>query len=1113
MATQQTASKDDSELSKRQRRLALRANNLAAYTSPETPSKSLDSSLKRHTALIKRLRQSLAYENRDQVMKDVDTLTLEKYLDEIVGAISEGVFKCKTDRDVWSAVEVISALHRRFPKMFTPALLTSLLAILAPPPKAAPAPNQSNEQKEKEDMARISRQRPVLRVCAELAMVGIWRSEDGARSGGEGVIKLLRDLLSHDPSLSSLPLLISFIKSFARPYLGVHAGEAAPEPTPSEAQAQEDEQDELIERETRDKLRRMTENYYDTVSKKLVQAHLKLQEQDRKNHEAYIRSGEIFEDRQQAYEKMTKNYEKLLSSVQSLSEVLSLPIPDLPKETGHSESIILGDQGISHIGGDDEEWSSTNKWEDEEERRFYEELIDLKDWVPRSILGIDEEKKEEQTETEKAEQSEAEEEKRLEEEMQKLDDKEETTTTTEGDDDDASESGSITPTRSVSPVASTLPTTSVEQQQSAGPAALMTALLARMPDATNRELIDQAAIDFAFLNSTASRKRLIKFMSQIPRERMDIFPYYSRFIATLNRYMPDVGAGIVDMLEDQFRFLQKRKKLVKELENSRAKNVAFLSALTKHRVIPSHLILHVFKVFLDDFTGANVANVAGLLEGCGRFLLRSEDTKRKMAELLGVMKRKQSIQHFDERQTLMLENAYFQCNPPERAPRQVKQRDPMEAFIRHLIYDVLSKKTLDKVLRLLRKLHWEDPQVVHWILKVFTKVWKLRYASINLLAILACDMKQYHPDFCIAVVDQVLEDIRRGLEVNIFKWNQRRIASVKYLAELYNYRFISSNIIFDTLWLLVTFGHPDGRPLPGQFAPIDAPDDFFRVRLVCTILDACGMCFEKGAGAQRLDAFLPFFLMYVHCKEAIPMDVEFMITDTIEALRPKMTLYKTYDESAAAVNEIFRLQAQKIADGSSQNGYDSDGDDDDDRPDVEEEEDDAERPQEEETQMERPESPDAPVLLHPAEPTGPSEEDDADFAKELARMISDAGESRKVDRKTAMAMWDSTVMPGNLRRRREDSTSQENGKPAAPPDVMKFTFLTKRGNRSQTHDLNVPTSSDLATQTHLAQLREQQEQQDLKRLVLDYGQREEEEDVKALEASMRNRGIRVNYGR
>lgn len=36
---------------------------------------------------------------------------------------------------------------------------------------------------------------------------------------------------------------------------------------------------------------------------------------------------------------------------------------------------------------------------------------------------------------------------------------------------------------------------------------------------------------------------------------------------------------------------------------------------------------------------------------------------------------------------------------------------PMEAFIQHLLHDVLVKKTIDKVLKLLRKLHWEDPAV------------------------------------------------------------------------------------------------------------------------------------------------------------------------------------------------------------------------------------------------------------------------------------------------------------------------------------------------------------------------------------------------------------------
>lgn len=35
----------------------------------------------------------------------------------------------------------------------------------------------------------------------------------------------------------------------------------------------------------------------------------------------------------------------------------------------------------------------------------------------------------------------------------------------------------------------------------------------------------------------------------------------------------------------------------------------------------------------------------------------------------------------------------------------------MQLFVRHLIYDALAKKTIDKVLKLIRKLDWEDGEV------------------------------------------------------------------------------------------------------------------------------------------------------------------------------------------------------------------------------------------------------------------------------------------------------------------------------------------------------------------------------------------------------------------
>lgn len=54
----------------------------------------------------------------------------------------------------------------------------------------------------------------------------------------------------------------------------------------------------------------------------------------------------------------------------------------------------------------------------------------------------------------------------------------------------------------------------------------------------------------------------------------------------------------------------------------------------------------------------------------------------------------------------------------------------------------------------------------------------------------------------------------------------------------------------------------DGRPLPRQPCVLDMPDDFFRVRLVCVLLDTCGMCFDRGTQKKKLDSFLTFFQVF-----------------------------------------------------------------------------------------------------------------------------------------------------------------------------------------------------------------------------------------------------------
>lgn len=57
----------------------------------------------------------------------------------------------------------------------------------------------------------------------------------------------------------------------------------------------------------------------------------------------------------------------------------------------------------------------------------------------------------------------------------------------------------------------------------------------------------------------------------------------------------------------------------------------------------------------------------------------------------------------------------------------------------------------------------------------------------------------------------MIESISFGLEQNDFRFFQRRVAEVKYLGELYNYRMLEHPVVFDTMYKIMTFGYGMSR--------------------------------------------------------------------------------------------------------------------------------------------------------------------------------------------------------------------------------------------------------------------------------------------------------------
>lgn len=56
---------------------------------------------------------------------------------------------------------------------------------------------------------------------------------------------------------------------------------------------------------------------------------------------------------------------------------------------------------------------------------------------------------------------------------------------------------------------------------------------------------DDIAINFVPLNTKSARKKLLKCLLSVPRNRCDLLPLYARLIATLNQILPNLGADVI----------------------------------------------------------------------------------------------------------------------------------------------------------------------------------------------------------------------------------------------------------------------------------------------------------------------------------------------------------------------------------------------------------------------------------------------------------------------------------------------------------------------------------------------------------------------------------------
>ena len=97
-------------------------------------------------------------------------------------------------------------------------------------------------------------------------------------------------------------------------------------------------------------------------------------------------------------------------------------------------------------------------------------------------------------------------------------------------------------------------------------------------------------------------------------------------------------------------------------------------------------------------------------------------------------------------------------------------------------------------------------EIRNHVLLLLSSGWRVRFDNLNFLANVVAGLNKFYNNIGIEVADNVLEDIRKGMEISNPQFNQRRVSQVKYLAELYNYQIVNSSVIFKTAYSFITFG-------------------------------------------------------------------------------------------------------------------------------------------------------------------------------------------------------------------------------------------------------------------------------------------------------------------
>ena len=919
----------------------------------ENKLRQMDSAIKKNVALVKKLKTSAITEATSLTLKsDFESkINASKYMEECILAISTGKLKAL---DAFYAAEVIDSM---FGQLFQKnqrtemkeMLKKEILAIATPMSSAEAAQmaleigfgvglglgiggdssiggQQGEDLNNDDDDEENKPPTPLLRraklcLLAELYLISIIDSPKCVYEVVKKHAEMEYDV-APEAYLQSLSALAFFAKTYSLEFLGkedvklisINSTEGEEKEAEKDVNVNDDKEKNSVVKckpEVCEKFAQIIHEKYEKDALVKLAASVRLASAREEDVLRVLKTkGEVPAQVSSAFSKATATRDALLKQCQTLAEALRVEkIPKLEdfmdddiddKDKNKEANRIELDRGLKqrNAAAANENNSDVNasEWESDEQRRFYQDLLPIKESIP-AVLLVEKPALENETDAEKKRR---------------------------------------------------------EDQESKD--FKVDALMNRLRrDCENAEKVDAFAVDFCYVATQGAKKRLAEELLSPPELTnmknnnnnnnnnnamtenssnqqqnallmSPLVPFYARVLKLMSKVFPkDISDVVASKVLEKFFNLnttiqttttpqprsnvhsssQTQQLLLKQ----KLQNVHYVSELIKFELIdPSAEAMQCLQILIENFERVNSLNAAqnGAVElmcafvyRCGRFLCKSAKSKKRANTFLDIILRLKSIvsKYLDETQVALVDEAYYAARPREvfrttKPPKPVLFEYVKYIFVEQMSADPsLAKRQLAKVLKHCDQ--FDDLHLERYLIRRAIKHSQQKFDDAERVVRLMSKLSQNQKDIkknelIVKFTDAALEEFRFGLEQNLSHMTQRRVSNARVIGELFSQRCLHAESIFSCLFLLLN----NLEPFNNDFDR----NDPIRVRVANVLLEKCGRFFNRGWQKKKLDVFLTYFQRYMRSK-TLSMDVNNDAVNIIKELRPQMKICESFQEA------------------------------------------------------------------------------------------------------------------------------------------------------------------------------------------------------------------------